>query len=81
MVNSPNGQRVEDGRFKLNVSKDHTTIKVQKSSKLLCAPVRLLQKEKDEQINKKHNQGWELLVHEVAPPAAGSWMDARSGLV
>jgi hypothetical protein len=55
MVNSPNGQRVEDGRFKLNVSKDHTTIKVQKSSKLLCAPVRLLQKEKDEQINKKHN--------------------------
>jgi hypothetical protein len=36
MVNSPNGQRVEvarefpdqDGRFKLDVSKDHTTIKV-----------------------------------------------------
>ena len=61
-----------------DVSKTNTTIKVWKLSRLLCAPVRLLQKEKDEQINKSDNYAWELLVHEVA---AGLWVDARSGLI
>ena len=56
-----------------DVSKTTRRSKSGSVSRLLCASVRLLQKEKNEQINKSDNEAWELLVHEVTPPAAGLW--------